>query len=428
MTAPRIKTLERMPHLASLIFGRGHFVTEQRLRELAELAIEGIPIVPVEATEPEPRTGKTVRVIDLSGTLVNRAFAFGSLSGISSYERIGARIDEALADPGIGSILLRLDTPGGEVSGAFDLGDKIAAAAKVKPLWTVVDDMAASAGQLLAACASRTIVSRTSTVGSIGVAAVLIHQTRLDEKIGLKYHVLSAGEGKDALNPHTEIRSEDLAPLQAEVDRLYGLFVGAVADRRPVSEQQLRKLGATLVFGPHAVEAGLADSVGSFEETVEEIRTEGGKTMAKTTTTGVSADTGASADAAKGKPEATVEKQSVAAAGPTAPASATVEKQPAATASTASSEDDKPGRAAEEIAVLCRLARKPGLVGEFIEKGLTLGQARSELLNMLADEDEAIGTDPTHTGSNGGGGGNLVMKHALGIRERMLLTAQGGTN
>src|SRR5690606_16954299 len=89
------------------------------------------------------RVGK-IAIMDISGPLLSRPSPGPSGPGPLSYEQIRAEFDEALEDPSVTAIVLRLDSPGGMANGAFDLTDHIAASRGQKPIHAVVDHMAFS--------------------------------------------------------------------------------------------------------------------------------------------------------------------------------------------------------------------------------------------------------------------------------------------
>jgi signal peptide peptidase SppA len=192
-------------------------------------------------------------------------------SGLLSYQAIQIGLAAALADPSVAGILLDVDSPGGEAGGVFDLADRIAAAAKIKPVWAIANESAFSAAYALASAASRLVVTRTSGIGSVGVIAMHIDQSGLDAKAGLQYTPIVAGAHKNDLSPHTAITDEARAMLQAEVDRLYGLFIDTVASHGRLSADALRATEAGLYFGDAAVTAGLADAVATFDDTLAEM-------------------------------------------------------------------------------------------------------------------------------------------------------------
>ncbi|EFJ8958215.1 S49 family peptidase [Escherichia coli] len=110
-----------------------------------------------------------IAVLPVSGTLVSRTRALQPYSGMTGYNGIIARLQQAASDPMVDGILLDMDTPGGMVAGAFDCADIIARVRDIKPVWALANDMNCSAGQLLASAASRRLVTQTARTGSIGV-------------------------------------------------------------------------------------------------------------------------------------------------------------------------------------------------------------------------------------------------------------------
>jgi hypothetical protein len=108
-------------------------------------------------------------VVSITGSLVNRGAWIGASSGLTSYEGIAAQLERAAADPQVKTVVLDIDSPGGEATGMFSLAAKVRAVAAEKPVIAVVNDMAASAAYGIASQASEIVVSETSLVGSIGV-------------------------------------------------------------------------------------------------------------------------------------------------------------------------------------------------------------------------------------------------------------------
>jgi signal peptide peptidase SppA len=209
-----------------------------------------------------------IALIAIHGTLVRRTLGLEADSGLTSYEGIASALDAALASSEVGGILLDIDSPGGEAGGVFDLADRIAAARTRKPVWAVANEMAFSAAYALASGASRLWVTRMGGVGSIGVLAMHVDQSARDAREGFRYTTVFAGKRKDDLNPHQPITSEGLAFLRSEVDRIYGQFVETVAKHRGLDPDAVRDTEAALYFGRDAVNVGLADAVGTFDETL----------------------------------------------------------------------------------------------------------------------------------------------------------------
>ena len=91
--------------------------------------------------EMGPRPARSYQVTDgiavlpVSGTLVSKTRSLQPYSGMTGYNGIIARLQQAISDPGVNGILLDMDTPGGMVAGAFDCADIIARMRDIKPIW-----------------------------------------------------------------------------------------------------------------------------------------------------------------------------------------------------------------------------------------------------------------------------------------------------
>ena len=269
-----------LPHLASRLYGTPLLIARTKLDVILSVLGErigwpeptaGVPAYPVPRSQSTSAPG--IAVIPVHGTLVRRALGVEAASGMSSYGEIAATIDAAVADPAIAGILLDVDSPGGEAGGVFELGQRIRAANALKPVWAVANDSAFSAAYAIACSASRVFVTGTAGVGSIGVIAMHVDQTVRDAKDGYRYTAITAGARKNDFSPHEVLSSDAHAGLQAEVSRLYDLFVAHVAQMRGIAPALIRDTEAGLFFGPAAVASGLADAQGSLESALLEFNT-----------------------------------------------------------------------------------------------------------------------------------------------------------
>ena len=184
----------------------------------------------------------------MHGTLVKRTAGLDAASGLTSYADIGVMLESALADPQVAGILLDIDSPGGEASGSFELARRVREAAAVKPIWAIANDSAFSAAYAIASAADRVIISETGGVGSIGVIALHIDQSVKDAHDGYRYTAVTAGSHKNDFSPHEPLSDAAKAELQAEVDRLYGLFVDHVAVMRRLHRGAVRLDRSRLVL------------------------------------------------------------------------------------------------------------------------------------------------------------------------------------
>ncbi|MGB9610782.1 MAG: S49 family peptidase [Bryobacteraceae bacterium] len=308
---------------------------------------------------PYAVTDAGVAVIEVSGSLVNRASGIDAQSGLTSYEQLGNEILDAATDPQVRGILLRFDSYGGEANGAWDVASLIEEAARVKPVWASVDDWALSAGYLLASATDRIWVTRTGGVGSVGIIAMHLDQSGWDAANGLRYTTIFAGDRKNDFNPHEPLSEGARSVLVSEVDRLYGMFVDAVARRRSLSAASVRGTQAGILYGEDSVAQGFADRVGTFRDALAAMSdslskpkfTKGGTTVSETTQ---------------------------AATSPPVPDLAAIE---------AAAREQGYAEAAE-IVVLCSIAGRPSLASDFISRHLSAADVRRELLALRAETDQ----------------------------------------
>lgn len=227
---------------------------------------------PEDDDEPTYDVQDGIAVIEVAGVLVNDEDWWEEY-GCSTYGRIAREVMHAADNPAVDGILLAVNSPGGETDKAFETASKLASAAKRKPMWSVADTSAYSAGYLLASAGSRVYVPPFSGgVGSIGVYTVHMDMSGMLENAGVKPTFISAGKGKTDGHPYKPLSADAKARIQADVDRLYGLFVDHVAARRGVPAGSIREFGAQLFAGQEGIDAGLADRVGDTETALLEMR------------------------------------------------------------------------------------------------------------------------------------------------------------
>jgi signal peptide peptidase SppA len=264
-----------LPHIAARMFDAPLLIARAKLDTILtvlapRLRGENVPFgsKPV-ARDYEMTNG--IAIIPVVGTLVRRTVGLEAQSGLMSYGAIADRLDAALQDSAVKSILLDIDSPGGEAGGVFDLADKIFAARKIKPIWAIVNDEAFSAAYAIAAATDKIYLSRTGGVGSIGVIAVHLDQSVAESYAGLKYTAIYAGEHKNDFSPHEPLSDPARAQLQTEVDRVYELFATSVARMRGIELTAVKATEAALYFGDQSIVAGLADRIGTMGDALSDL-------------------------------------------------------------------------------------------------------------------------------------------------------------
>jgi signal peptide peptidase SppA len=214
-----------------------------------------------------------VAVIDVGGVLAHRSqIDMQTCAPILGYDAIAQMHDAALADPAVDAILYLMDTPGGEVAGAFDLAAKIYASRGQKPMAAIASDMAASAGYLLASAVGQIAVTQTACVGSIGVVMRHVDMSEAAKQAGMNVTYVYAGDHKIDGNPFQPLPDAVRKDFQASVDKLYGMFTDAVSRQRGMDARDLVNTQARCYTGDDAVKAGLADLVSTPDQMIQTLR------------------------------------------------------------------------------------------------------------------------------------------------------------
>lgn len=209
------------------------------------------------------RPASGIAHIEIEGSLVNKGRWIGKSCGMTSYEAIGVQVSDCANDDSIKGVLFEVDSPGGEVDGAFDIAEQIFELSQIKPTIAVLTDHACSAGYLLAAAARQIIIPSTGYCGSIGVISMHVDVSAWLAKEGLKVTILKAGEHKADRNQFEALPEEVLQRELLELEELRLQFAETVARFRVgrLTVEAALATEAGVYRGEKAVAAGLADAV-----------------------------------------------------------------------------------------------------------------------------------------------------------------------
>jgi protease-4 len=182
-------------------------------------------------------------------------------------------IRRATHDKDVRALILRVDSGGGGITASDILFKALADFKKAKPdrvIVAVFGDVAASGAYYVSMAADYILAHPTTLTGSIGVLIQTINARELAQKIGIRDVTIKSGANKDLLNPLGEMTPEQRAMLQELVDELHQRFVSLVARGRELPEEKVRELAdGRIMSAGRALEQGLVDELGYFEDAVE---------------------------------------------------------------------------------------------------------------------------------------------------------------
>jgi protease-4 len=234
-----------------------------------------------------------IAVITVDGIITSHA---RDEAGNNQVEVVQAQLDRASEDRRVKAVILKVDSPGGEVLASdeiykalrdfqtTDAEDRGKPGHKGKPVICSMGSLAASGGYYISA-ASRWIVANELTLtGSIGVIMHGWNYRGLMDKVGVAPTTYKSGKLKDMLSGErapNEIPPEEHALVQDLIDKTYGRFKEVVADGRAAAHELNKKDGRELaanwkdfadgrvVSGQEALEHGFVDQLGDFDDAVE---------------------------------------------------------------------------------------------------------------------------------------------------------------
>jgi signal peptide peptidase SppA len=208
-----------------------------------------------------------VGVIDISGSLVNGSSGFMRLFGVLGYADIQQALQEAALSKDVKSVLLRVDSGGGQVNGVEDTGLAIRTLAADKPVTTYADGTMASAAYWLGVSADHVLGGNTSQVGSVGTLIVHTEISKALEQSGRKVTMVRFGDYKASANAYEPLSDKGKAELQSLADQSGQIFVDYTAERRGVTPAKFQAtMGEGRVFmGQKAADVGLLDSITNLQ-------------------------------------------------------------------------------------------------------------------------------------------------------------------
>ena len=235
----------------------------------------------VEVVRENNHVSDKIAIIEVSGIIMS-----GTETGSDLVDVITAQLKRADKDKDVKAVILKVDSPGGEVLASDEIYRAILDFQKKtsKPVVASMGSVAASGGYYISAPCQWIVANELTITGSIGVIMSTYNYRGLMDKVGLKPQVYKSGKFKDMLsgsrNPD-EITSEERDMINNLISETYGRFKEIVAEGRSGAARRNagkgRKLAENWVdfadgrvmSGKEAFQRGFVDELGNFRVAVE---------------------------------------------------------------------------------------------------------------------------------------------------------------
>lgn len=218
----------------------------------------------------------SVALVPVSGVIAKYA---SQVNGVSqprgtSVQAIRAAVREARADAMVGSVVLRVESPGGTVDGVEELAAELAAMRGDggAPVLAYAEGPMASAAYWIASSAREVYATTSARVGSIGVYTVLPDTSKMFEQAGVTMHLVKAGQFKGIGERGVPVSADQLAKVQERINDVMTLFTASVERGRKRSAETVAGWATGDIWmAGKAHEMGLIDGVKPLAALVDEL-------------------------------------------------------------------------------------------------------------------------------------------------------------
>lgn len=180
-------------------------------------------------------------------------------------------IKKARENKSVKAIVMRVNSGGGSMTASDMIWRELMLTKGKKPVIASMGNAAASGGYYIAMPADTIIAQPNTITGSIGIFGLWFNLTNfLGNKLGVTHDVVKTGEFSDIYTVTRQLSTHERQIIQSTVDEGYEVFTQKVADNRNMSQANVKKIAGGRVWsGEQAVENGLVDMLGSFDDAVQ---------------------------------------------------------------------------------------------------------------------------------------------------------------
>lgn len=266
-----MKNTVRTMMIITVLLALGGCAAHLHLDFLGAAKIEEVTLVPSPAKEK-------ILLIDVEGLITSLAMP-GTLSREGDIlSQVYLRLEKASADPMIRGVILRLDTPGGEVTASDVVYHELVKFKEKtsRPIVGLMMTTAASGGYYIAQACDYLVAHPSTVTGSIGVISLFPDAAALLNAIGLRMNVIKSGKMKDSGGPFRGMTEEERTVFQGIIDELYQDFLGVILKSRPksFSREELEKIADGRVYtAQQALRLKLIDEIGYFDNALGKVLT-----------------------------------------------------------------------------------------------------------------------------------------------------------
>lgn len=219
----------------------------------------------IKLFKPKPR----ISVISLSGVIGKIGVGRSGMSLCA----LNSLIEEAFAKPKTRAVCLSINSPGGSPVQSELVSSRIKSLSEAKniPVYSFVEDVAASGGYWLACSGEKIYASKSSIIGSIGVISSGFGLKEAIKKLGIERRIITQGKNKSIMDPFSDLKKEDVKIINEMQKDIHSHFTDYVKNARG---KKLKGDDDTLFSGEFwsgtkALELGLIDEIDNMHNFIK---------------------------------------------------------------------------------------------------------------------------------------------------------------
>ena len=234
---------------------------------LSKVPIEKYIKVPAE--DAGLRAGSKIALVAGEGDIVRGDPDDAGEDGELGSYGFNKLLREVGADSSIKGVIVRINSPGGEVTASDEIWREMKLLSQKKPLVISMSDVAASGGYYMALTGDPVVAYPGTETGSIGVVFGKPDLHGLYDKLGVSKDAVERGRNADIDSDYTELSPAERDLLKAGIDESYRMFVEKVAEARHKPYDYIEPLAQGRVWlGSQAQPRGLVDALGGLDTAV----------------------------------------------------------------------------------------------------------------------------------------------------------------
>jgi protease-4 len=212
------------------------------------------------------RSDNKIAILYADGEIVDGQGGVQQVGGDS----FAKRIRQVRQDEDVKAVVLRINSPGGSVTGSEKIQREVLLTRKEKPVIVSMGNYAASGGYWIATGGDYLFAEPNTITGSIGVFGLLFNVQKLGNDNGITWDVVKTNQYADINTISRPKTPQEIAILQKSVNQIYNQFLDKVATARKLPKEKVAELAQGRVWlGQDAKQLGLVDRIGGINDAIQ---------------------------------------------------------------------------------------------------------------------------------------------------------------